>query len=130
MRYALLRGLVVSCVVLPLVAAAQVADKPIDPVSVSPDLYKVILENEQVRVVQYLLKPGQRDEWHTHPPKVSYVVEGGVLRITLKDGKSFLAEEKAGAASWMETLGLHFAENIGKTPVKIVLVEVKSANHS
>jgi len=129
MRYALLRVIVMMGAVLPLAATAQGSDKPIDPVSMSPNLYKVILENEQVRVVEYLLKPGQRDEWHTHPPKVSYVVEGGTLRITLKDGKSFVAEEKAGAASWMATLGLHFAENIGKTPVKIVLVEVKSANH-
>lgn len=129
MRNLVLRNIFVIalCALLPLARAAQAPDKAIDPVSVSPGLYKVLLENEQVRVVQYLLEPGQRDEWHTHPPKVSYVVEGGTLRITLKDGKSFVAEEKAGAASWMETLGLHFAENIGKTPVKIVLVEVKSA---
>lgn len=127
MQNVVFRSIVTLFAVLPLAAAVEAPEKPIDPVSVSPNLYTVLLENEQVRVVEYLLKPGQRDEWHTHPPKVSYVVEGGTLRITLKDGKSFIAEEKAGAASWMETLGLHFAENVGKTPVKIVLVEVKSA---
>ena len=129
MRIVVLRSILAIAVLLPLALAAQAPGKPIDPVSVSPGLYKVILDNEQVRVVEYSLQPGQRDEWHTHPPKVSYVVTGGTLRITLKDGKTFTAEEKAGEASWMATLGLHFAENVGKTPVKIVLVEVKSANH-
>jgi hypothetical protein len=42
---------------------------------------------------------GDRDQWHTHPPKVSYVVAGGTLRITTEDGQSFLTDEKSGSAS-------------------------------
>lgn len=106
-------------------AAEPAAD--IDPVTVSPTLYKVLLENEHVRVVEYSLKPGERDQWHTHPRKVSYVVNGGLLRITLEDGKTFVADEKAGNASWMEHLGRHYAQNIGTTTVRIVLVEIKDA---
>jgi quercetin dioxygenase-like cupin family protein len=98
----------------------------IDPVAVSPDIFKVLLENEHVRVVEYTLVPGQRDEWHTHPPKMSYVISGGTLRITPEDGPSFITEEGQGAASWMEALGRHYAENVGQTPVRILLVEVKS----
>ena len=104
---------------LPVAAAAQ------DPVAVSPDRFTVLLDNAHVRVVEYVLQPGERDQWHTHPPKVSYVVSGGTLRITTEDSQSFLAEEKAGTASWMEALGRHYAENVGSTPVRIVLVEVK-----
>jgi len=100
---------------------------PIDAVSASPDRFKVLLKNPHVRVIEYVLLPGERDQWHTHPPKVSYVVSGGTLRITTEDGQSFLADEKTGSASWMDTLGRHFAQNVGKTPVRIVLVEIKCA---
>jgi quercetin dioxygenase-like cupin family protein len=100
----------------------------IDAVSVSPDRFKVLLENKHVRVIEYVLLPGERDQWHTHPPKVSYVVTGGTLRITTEDGQSFLTDEKTGSATWMDTLGRHYAQNVGKTPVRIVLVEIKGAS--
>jgi quercetin dioxygenase-like cupin family protein len=106
---------------------ASPAVAQVDPVAVSPDRFKVLLDNEHVRVVAYALAPGEKDAWHTHPPKVSYVVSGGSLRITTDDGKSFVADETAGTASWMGALGRHFAENVGTTPVRIVLVEVKAA---
>lgn len=114
----------------PLAATAQeLSPRPaeIDPVAVAPDRFKVLLENPRVRVVEYTLLPGQRDPWHTHPPKVSYVVSGGTLRITTADGRSFLARETKGDASWMDALGRHYAKNVGRTPVRILLVEVKDA---
>ena len=101
---------------------------PVDAVTASPDRFTVLLENQHVRVVEYVLLPGERDQWHAHPPKVSYVVSGGTLRITTDDGRSFLSDEKVGSASWMDSLGKHFARNAGKTPVRIVLVEVKNAS--
>ncbi len=116
-------------ILLPLTTSAQEVARPpaqVDPVAVSPDRFTVLLENPHVRVVEYVLRPGQRDQWHTHPPKVSYVIAGGMLRITTEDGKSFLADEKKGSATWMDGLGLHFAENVGKTPVRILLVEIKN----
>lgn len=115
-----------ALVVTPAVAIGQSADT--DPVSVSPDKFKVLLENVYVRVVEYALGPGERDEWHTHPPKVSYVLNGGMLRITLADSSSFDSEEKAGDVAWMNTLPLHFARNVGTTPVRIVLVEPKNGD--
>ena len=33
----------------------------------SPDVYKVIAENNNTRVIPATWKPGQRDEWHSHP---------------------------------------------------------------
>ena len=128
-RYILLRAMLLGALV-PLTSFAQSPARgtvPIDPVSVSPRQFKVLLENEHVRVVEYVLAPGERDDWHTHPPKVSYVVSGGTLRITTDDGQSFLSEEKEGTATWMGALGRHFAQNVSKTPVRIVLTEIKSA---
>jgi quercetin dioxygenase-like cupin family protein len=102
-----------------LAAAAANGQQPaqIDPVAVSPERFAVLLDNPQVRVVEYTLRPGERDQWHTHPAKVSYVVSGGQLRIHLADGTSFLSEEAAGTAVWMDALPRHYAENVGKTDV-------------
>jgi len=119
--------LIISFVlILSAISAAQLKMNHIDPIAVSPDKYTVLLENEHVRVVEYLVQPGEKDTWHTHPPKVSYVVSGGSLRITLEGGDSFVIEEVSGSAAWMGALGRHFGENIGTTPVRIALVEIKS----
>ena len=64
---------------------------PIDPVAASPRQFTVPLENEHVRVVEYTLRPGERDHWRTHPPKVSYVVSGGALRIHMSDTTAVMA---------------------------------------
>ena len=107
--------------------AAQTPAEEIDPVVVSPDMYKVLLENQHVRVVEYEIPPGQKDNWHTHPAKVSYIVAGGSLRITPEQGESFIVEEKTGSTTWFEAVGKHFGENVGQTPVRIVFVEIKGA---
>lgn len=99
----------------------------IDAISVAPERFKLLLENEFVRVVEYSLAPGEKDTPHTHPPKVSYVVSGGKLLIHPKDGEPFESDETAGAASWDDARGWHYVENIGDTSVRILLVEVKSA---
>ncbi|WP_027075357.1 hypothetical protein [Maribacter antarcticus] len=41
----------------------------IDVVKVSPDNYKILLENEYVRIVEYTLKPGEKDNLHNHTAK-------------------------------------------------------------
>ncbi len=97
----------------------------IDPVIVSPDIFKILLENEHVRVVQYSLEPGRKDGWHTHPPKSSYVVSGGKLKVYLENGETIIADEKPGTATWMDYLGKHYVENIGATTVTIVFTEIK-----
>ena len=97
----------------------------IDPVKLMPDKFKVLLENEHVRVVEYSLKPGEKDDWHTHPPKSSYVVTGGKLKVHLENGEIIVADEKTGTASWMNYVGKHYVENIGATTVTIVFTEIK-----
>ncbi|MEO7922820.1 MAG: hypothetical protein ABIR30_04025 [Chitinophagaceae bacterium] len=97
----------------------------IDPVKILPDKFKILLENEHVRVVQYSLKPGEKDDWHTHPAKSSYVVSGGKLKVHLENGEIIFADEETGTASWMDYVGKHYVENIGNTTVTIVYTEIK-----
>ncbi len=109
----------------PVGAHSQHLGNQIDATIASPDMYEVLLENEHVRVVRYRIGPGERDQLHTHPAKVSYIVSGGTLRITLASGESFIVEEDTDSATWLGAIGSHYAENIGMTAVQIVLVEIK-----
>lgn len=98
----------------------------IDGVKASATNFKLLLENEHVRVVEYTLMPGEKDTPHTHPAKSSYVVSGGKVKVFLENGKTILADEVVGTASWMDYVGKHSVENIGNTTVKIILTEIKS----
>ncbi len=98
----------------------------IDAVKISPDKYKILLENEFVRVVEYSLKPGEKDNPHTHPPKTSYVVSGGTFRVYPENGTPFDFEEVEGTSEWSDKTGKHYVENIGKTTIIILLTEIKA----
>lgn len=98
----------------------------IDAIKSSPANFKLLLENEYVRVLEYSLKPGQKDTPHTHPAKSSYVVSGGKIKVYLENGETIIADEEAGTASWRDYVGKHYVENIGNTTVTIVLTEIKS----
>ena len=100
----------------------------IDAVKVSPNIFNLLFENEHTRVIQYTLEPGERDNWHTHPPKTSYVLSGGKLKIVLENGEELIVEEEKGKVSWMNYVGKHYAENIGKTTVSILLTEFNSVD--
>lgn len=97
----------------------------IDGLTASPDNFKLLFENDHVRVLEYTLKPGKKDSWHTHPPKSSYVVQGGKIKVYTDKGEVLIFDEKAGTAEWSDYLGKHQVENIGSTTVKIILTEVK-----
>ena len=98
----------------------------IDGLKASPANFKLLLENEHVRVLEYTLKPGAKDSTHTHPPKSSYIVTGGKIKVYLENGETLLFDEKAGTAVWGEYVGKHSVENIGNSTVTIVLTEIKS----
>jgi quercetin dioxygenase-like cupin family protein len=119
-------SIIFASLAMPLIAAAQ-EPAEIDPVREFPDKYTVLFENEHVRVIEYAIDPGERDGSHTHPPKLSYVLGGGTLRITPEGMEPFLSEEVTGATHWSGSLGRHVAENVGETTVRILLVEVKAA---
>ena len=53
-----------------------------DPVKTSPQFYKVLLENDEVRVLEYRLKPGQKEPIHSHPAGVVYVLSGAALKFS------------------------------------------------
>ncbi len=111
----------------PLAAETVASVQPVqvDALAASPENFRLVLENDNVRVLEYTLLPGQKDHQHTHPRRVAHVMSGGTLRVGFPDGTSMVFEEKAGESSWSEPSPLHDTENIGTTPITILLVEIK-----
>jgi beta-alanine degradation protein BauB len=98
--------------------------KPADPLKAAGNVYTLVMENEQVRVLDARFSPGARAAMHFHPNHVIYVLAGGKLKISMPEGKSMEVDLKAGQAMWMEA-GQHSAENVGKTEAHNLVVELK-----
>ena len=98
-----------------------------DVAVVAKDHYKVLVDNAYVRVVENTLKPGEKDPMHTHPAGWFYVTQPGMMKVVHGDGRVEMWEAKTGKQGWSEAEGPHTSENVGKTTMGFVLVEVKSA---
>ena len=121
----LLRGLSVAVfvAVLSLGSCAHAQDA----VKAAPSSFKLLRENQHVRVVQDTLRPGEKEALHSHPAGWYYVTKPGKMRVTYEDGKSIIWDAKPGEQAWMDAEPPHTSENIGTTTIQYVLVEVKSA---
>jgi quercetin dioxygenase-like cupin family protein len=97
-----------------------------DPTVVASEVYKLILENERVRVFEVRFRPGQKAEMHGHPDHVVYVLSDYTLNLMLPDGSSQVVPLKAGQAIFMGA-GPHAAVNIGQTEGRALVVELKEA---
>lgn len=115
----LFASLAVSLAVGTSAASAQ------DPAVVNARTIHVKLENERVRVLEATIPPGVKEEVHSHPAYVTYVIAGGKLRNYAADGKVTEIELKTGDVVYREPL-THAAENIGSTPMHLILVELKN----
>jgi beta-alanine degradation protein BauB len=63
-----------------------------DPVKTDSDKYKVVLENDRVRVLEYRDKPGDKTTMHVHPDFVVVSRSAFRRRLTLPGGKTVVRE--------------------------------------
>ena len=95
-----------------------------DPAVVNSKTISVRFENDRVRVLEAILPPGVKEQAHSHPAYVIYVLEGGPYRNYPADGKITEGELKTGDVIYRDPL-THAAENIGDKPLHMILVELK-----
>lgn len=95
----------------------------LDPKVVASNVYKVINENERMRVVRVTFKIGETAKMHHHPQHVVYVLKGGKLSLT-SGGKTQALDLKEGSAVFMEAQD-HEVTNIGDSVVDMLVVELK-----
>jgi quercetin dioxygenase-like cupin family protein len=96
-----------------------------DPVVVNSKMVRLKLENDRVRVFEATLQPGDKEQPHSHPAYVTYVLTGGKVRIHLAEGATRETVLAPGDVLYSEPV-THWAENIGTTELRFVLVEVKT----
>lgn len=96
-----------------------------DAAKVAPDIVKVLLDNDKVRVLEFMVKPGESTGMHSHPNYVIYFLADGKMQTTLPDGKSSEMDVKAGDVRWSEAV-THNNKNIGKTESHAIVVELKT----
>ena len=94
-----------------------------DPAVTDPRLYRVIFENDRVRVLEYRDRPGDRTAPHRHPDSVMYTLSSFRRRISA-GGRHADVSLAAGEVRWVGAQE-HAGENLGDTETHCVFVELK-----
>ena len=97
----------------------------LDPVETNPQYYKVIFENDRVRVLEYTDSPGDSTTPHEHPDSVMYTLSSFRRRLHHGDAQRDV-ELEAGRVGWVPAQR-HSGENIGDTDSHALFVELKDA---
>ncbi|MGE5139841.1 MAG: hypothetical protein ACM3JD_10285 [Rudaea sp.] len=105
-------------------AAAQDAAPP--SYKGDPEVYKVIFEDKNFRVIDALRKAGQHDKLHSHPvPSVIYFLTDCKDKLYGPGGKTIISEHKAGTVLAAPIVKAHSTENIGTGDCHQIFVERK-----
>ena len=87
---------------------------------------KVVLENDRVRVKEAIFMPGEQPGMHTHDlAHVGVIIDGGTLKFNYPDGRVETLQAKRGDVGYRDANVTHEAVNMGKTPIRVIEVEIK-----
>ncbi len=100
------------------------ANTMLDAAKLDPKHYKVVIDNDQVRVLRARYGPHEKSVMHEHPAAVVVFMTGGRTKFTMADGTSREVNSKAHDAIW-EDATKHLPENTGDTPVEAIVIELK-----
>jgi len=94
-----------------------------DPLQVAPDHYKLLLDNERVRVLEFHGNAGDKILLHSHPDHVVYMVHGGKAKFT-SGGKTVEQDMKTGSVVFTPA-ETHEVEIVGPGEVHVIVIELK-----
>jgi beta-alanine degradation protein BauB len=97
-----------------------------DPVEVSPGIYTVLFEDDEIRVLDVRYEPGERDAPHSHPSYTVLVLEGGSLTTHNASGEAHERTVQPNEAALLEAVALHWGHNTGDTTIRAIAVEFKA----
>jgi len=119
-----IRLLFVSVVSITMLFVAVRTVRAQDMVKVAPKNCKVLLDNDQARVIRVVSKPGDKMEMHSHPANIVYALTAGKVKFTSADGKSEERDMKAGQTIWSDA-ETHATENVGTAVSRVLVIELK-----
>ena len=118
--FGILLGVIGTSTIVAMTPAAMV-----DPVQLSPQYYKVRLDNARVRVLEFRSKPGDKEGMHSHPEGVVFALADATYRNTFPNGQATTRSVAQGDVEWSDAV-THAGENVGKTEGHYYRVELKS----
>ncbi len=117
--------LIGSFALFAFLTACGAGSQDLDMVRIAPQNCTVLLENDRVRVVRVVLKPGETIGMHTHPNGDIWMpASQGKVRTTTLGGRPEENEVNANQVYWSDA-ETHSIENIGTTEYQSVVVELK-----
>jgi len=99
-----------------------------DPTKVMPKTYRVALENDKLRVLEFTGRPGMGvcgEGMHSHPEHLTIVLSDWKGIAKTPDGKTYDRDKKIGDVFWSPA-ETHRVENTGKTNARVLIVELKT----
>ena len=94
-----------------------------DALVAASNVYKLLNENDRVRVLEVVFKPADVAKMHHHPDHVVYVLKGGKMSLT-SGGKTQEMELKTRSVIFLDPQD-HEAKNIGSTTLDLIVMELK-----
>lgn len=94
-----------------------------DPAITNPQLYRVVMENDRVRVLEYKDQPGDRTSPHRHPDSVMVTLAAFRRRLVGEAGHQDV-ELDAGQTRWLAAQE-HSGENVGTSGSHAIFIELK-----
>lgn len=115
--------------VLALLASFGVAPQALaqDAPTAAPRSYRVMVDNERVRVLEYKSRPGFGvcgDGMHSHPDHVTVSLTGAKLKVTGADGNVKFNDIPPGTVFYASA-ETHSAEIIGGLGTRSYIIELK-----
>jgi len=93
---------------------------------VAPEVARVVLENERVRVVEIRAGAGSKSPLHSHPARIAVSLSSARFKATLPDGTTRISDSRVGQAAWRDPE--EHADEVLVGTAHILLVEVKGSN--
>jgi hypothetical protein len=95
-----------------------------DALEVAPHIYRVVLENDQVRVLSFVTRSGEAWGLHSHPDSVVVSLTEYMVRNVIPGGLPTERRSMPGDVRWIPATA-HTGENIGNTEMRGMLIELK-----
>lgn len=92
--------------------------------TVAPHAYRVLFENERVRLLEVSMEPGSSTEMHSHPDNLVYILSDGKYAFTDPSGGSAEFAVSPGDVFWMEATD-HATDNVGDSTIRALMFEPK-----
>jgi quercetin dioxygenase-like cupin family protein len=98
------------------------------PIELADVGQKLLFENDQVRVWEIILAPGEQQAWHRHEhPYLVIALGSAANRIDALTGDVRQVNEEAGGVVYREPGEVHMLSNEGATVYVSRLIELKQA---